>query len=103
MLAASGVTLVTALLLVHVVGDEPLRIIAPPLVSFLPGLTLTIAAIELTNNQVIAGASRLVFGGAQLLLLTFGVFAATTLVGGLPTASPQPLLGQWVGVPGPRW
>jgi len=99
-IAAFGVTLVTALLLVHVVGDEPLRIIAPPLVSFLPGLTLTIAAIELTNNQVIAGASRLVFGGAQLLLLTFGVFAATTLVGGLPTASPQPLLGQWAGLLG---
>ena len=99
-IAAFGVTLVTALLLVHVVGDEPLRIIAPPLVSFLPGLTLTIAAIELTNNQVIAGASRLVYGGAQLLLLTFGVFAATTLVGGLPTALPQPqsLLGQWAGL-----
>ncbi len=99
-IAAFGVTLVTALLLVHVVGDAPLRIIAPPLVSFLPGLTLTIAAIELTNNQVIAGASRLVFGGAQLLLLTFGVFAATTLVGGLPTALPEPLLGQWAGLLG---
>jgi uncharacterized membrane protein YjjP (DUF1212 family) len=99
-IAAFLVTLVTALLLVHVVGDEPLRIIAPPLVSFLPGLTLTIAAIELTNNQVIAGASRLVYGGSQLLLLTFGVFAATTLVGGLPTASPQPLLGPWAGLLG---
>ncbi|WP_231369053.1 threonine/serine exporter ThrE family protein [Frigoribacterium sp. CG_9.8] len=98
-IAAFLVTLVTALL-VHVVGDEPLRIIAPPLVSFLPGLTLTIAAIELTNNQVIAGASRLVYGGSQLLLLTFGVFAATTLVGGLPTASPQPLLGPWAGLLG---
>jgi len=99
-IAAFGVTLATTLLLVHVVGDEPLRIIAPPLVSFLPGLTLTIAAIELTNNQVIAGASRLVFGAAQLLLLTFGVFAATTLVGHLPTAAPQPLLGQWAGLVG---
>ena len=99
-IAAFGVTLATTLLLVHVVGDEPLRIIAPPLVSFLPGLTLTIAAIELTNNQVIAGASRLVFGAAQLLLLTFGVFAATTLVGHLPTAAPQPLLGPWAGLVG---
>ena len=99
-IAAFGVTLATTLLLVHVAGDEPLRIIAPPLVSFLPGLTLTIAAIELTNNQVIAGASRLVFGVAQLLLLTFGVFAATTLVGHLPTAAPQPLLGPWAGLVG---
>jgi len=99
-IAAFGVTLATTLLLVNVTGDEPLRIIAPPLVSFLPGLTLTIAAIELTNNQVIAGASRLVFGVAQLLLLTFGVFAATTLVGHLPTAAPQPLLGPWAGLVG---
>jgi uncharacterized membrane protein YjjP (DUF1212 family) len=99
-IAAFGVTLVTTLLLVHVVGAEPLRIIAPPLVSFLPGLTLTIAAIELTNNQVIAGASRLVYGGSQLLLLTFGVFAATTLVGRMPVAAPQPLLGQWAGLVG---
>lgn len=99
-IAAFGVTLATTLLLVNVAGDEPLRIIAPPLVSFLPGLTLTIAAIELTNNQVIAGASRLVFGVAQLLLLTFGVFAATTLVGQLPTAAPQPLLGPWAGLVG---
>ena len=97
-IAAFAVTLVTVLLLVHVVGDDALRIIAPPLVSFLPGLTLTIAAIELTNNQVIAGASRLVFGAAQLLLLAFGVFAATRLAGGLPAASPQPLLGQWAGL-----
>lgn len=99
-IAAFGVTLATTLLLMNMVGDEPLRIIAPPLVSFLPGLTLTIAAIELTNNQVIAGASRLVFGASQLLLLTFGVFAATTLVGSMPAAAPQPLLGPWAGLLG---
>jgi uncharacterized membrane protein YjjP (DUF1212 family) len=99
-IAAFGVTLATTLLLVHVVGDQPLRIIAPPLVSFLPGLTLTIAAIELTNNQVIAGASRLVFGVAQLLLLTFGVFAATTIVGAIPAEAPQPSLGAWAGIVG---
>lgn len=99
-IAAFGVTLVATLLLVHVVGDQPLRIIAPPLVSFLPGLTLTIAAIELTNNQVIAGASRLVYGVAQLLLLTFGVFAATTLVGAIPSESQPPYLGAWAGFVG---
>ena len=99
-IAAFVVTLVTTLLLVHVVGDEPLQIIAPPLVSFLPGLTLTIAAVELTNNQVVAGASRLVFGFAQLLLLTFGVFAATSIVGAIHPDAPQPTLGPWAGVVG---
>lgn len=99
-IAAFAVTIVTTSLLVHVVGDEPLRIIAPPLVSFLPGLTLTIAAIELTNNQVIAGASRLVFGVGQLLLLAFGVFAATTIVGVVHVQTPDPSLGAWAGIVG---
>ncbi len=99
-IAAFLVTLATTLLLVNVVGDEPLRIIAPPLVTFLPGLTLTIAAIELTNNQVIAGASRLIFGVGQLLLLAFGVFAATSIVKIMPTEPPNNSLGQWAGVLG---
>jgi uncharacterized membrane protein YjjP (DUF1212 family) len=99
-IAAFAVTIFTTLVLVHFVGDQPLKIIAPPLVSFLPGLTLTIAAIELTSNQIVAGASRLVFGVGQLLLLTFGVFAATTLVGAIPDSTPQPSLGPWAGIVG---
>jgi uncharacterized membrane protein YjjP (DUF1212 family) len=95
--AAFAVTIVTALWLGHLVGDTPLRIIAPPLVSFLPGMTLTIAAIELSSNQVISGASRLIFGVGQLLLLTFGVFAAATVVGGLHSGGHQPALGWWAG------
>jgi uncharacterized membrane protein YjjP (DUF1212 family) len=98
--AAFAVTIVTTLWLGHLVGDAPLRVIAPPLVSFLPGLTLTIAAIELTSNQVIAGASRLVFGVGQLLLLAFGVFAASTVVGGLHDGAQQPTLGWWAGLLG---
>ncbi|MHC5796444.1 threonine/serine exporter family protein [Lacisediminihabitans sp. FW035] len=98
--AAFAVTIVTALWLGHLVGDTPLRIIAPPLVSFLPGMTLTIAAIELSSNQVISGASRLVFGVGQLLLLTFGVFAAATVVGGLHSGGHQPALGWWAGLVG---
>jgi uncharacterized membrane protein YjjP (DUF1212 family) len=98
--AAFLVTLVTSLLLTHVVGDQPLRIIAPPLVAFLPGLTLTVAAIELTSNQVIAGASRLVYGVGQLLLLTFGVFAGTAISGGLHAGAQEPTLGWWAGLVG---
>lgn len=98
--AAFAVTMVTALWLGHLVGGTPLRIIAPPLVSFLPGMTLTVAAIELSSNQVIAGASRLVFGVGQLLLLTFGVFAASTVAGGLHDGGHQPSLGWWSGLVG---
>lgn len=98
--AAFAVTVLTALLFAPYVGGEPLRIIAPPLVSFLPGLTLTIAAVELTSNQVIAGASRLVFGVGQLLLLAFGVFAATVVVGGLHATERQSSLGSWAGIVG---
>jgi len=98
--AAFAVTLVTTLVLVHVVGGEPLKIIAPPLVSFLPGTTLTIAAIELTSNQVVAGASRVVFGVAQLLLLVFGVYAASTVAGTIHASAAQPTLGPWAGILG---
>jgi len=98
--AAFAVTLVTTLVLVHVVGGEPLKIIAPPLVSFLPGTTLTIAAIELTSNQVVAGASRVVYGVAQLLLLVFGVYAASTVAGTIHARAVQPTLGPWAGIVG---
>ncbi|MGN6240098.1 MAG: threonine/serine exporter family protein [Cellulosimicrobium cellulans] len=68
-------------------GDDPLSVLVPPLVSFLPGSVLTVAAIELTSNQIVAGASRLVYGVAQLLLLVFGVVAGAAGAGP-PVAPP---------------
>ncbi|PJJ55142.1 threonine/serine ThrE exporter family protein [Compostimonas suwonensis] len=94
-LAAFLVTVLTVTLLAGLTGEEPLRVIAPALVSFLPGLTLTIAAVELTSNQVIAGASRLVYGTAQLVLLGFGVYAAVAMTGALTEGSSSPGLGPW--------
>jgi len=76
-------------------GDEPLSVLVPPLVSFLPGAVLTVAAIELTGNQIVAGASRLVYGVAQLLLLVFGVVAGAAVAGHLGAATAQPTLGWW--------
>ncbi|WP_167005167.1 threonine/serine exporter family protein [Mumia sp. ZJ430] len=73
--AAFLVTVLTCTFVAGAVGDEPLRLIAPALVTFLPGLTMTVAAVELTSNQVVAGASRIIYGTAQLLLLAFGVVA----------------------------
>ncbi|MDC7123022.1 threonine/serine exporter family protein [Cellulomonas fimi] len=89
------VTVVTITLVSPALGGDPVRILAPPLVSFLPGAVLTVAAIELTSNQVVAGASRFVFGGAQLLLLAFGVVAAVSVAGPFATETRLELLGAW--------
>ena len=63
----------------HVQIDNPVRILIPPLVTFLPGAALTIATVELAAGQMVSGASRLVSGLVQLLLLAFGILAASAL------------------------
>ena len=65
----------------HFDFQDPIRILVPALVMFLPGGALTIAVIELASDQMVAGASRLISGVVQLLLLAFGILAATQLVG----------------------
>lgn len=94
-LAAFLVTLVATGFLASFVGDDALRVIAPALITFFPGLTLTIAAVELTSNQVMSGSSRLVYGVAQLLLIAFGVLAASVLTGHTPTGASHDTLGWW--------
>ncbi|MFE7408564.1 threonine/serine exporter ThrE family protein [Isoptericola sp. NPDC057559] len=69
-------------------------LVAPPLVSLLPGAALTTATMELTHHQVVSGASRLVYGLGQLLLLAFGVVAGVAAVG-----TPDPVAGS----PLPAW
>lgn len=78
-------------------GEDVIRLVAPSLVSFLPGLTLTIAAVELTSGQVMAGASRLVYGVARLGLLAFGVFAGISVAGTASAsgAAAPAQLGAW--------
>lgn len=62
------------------VGD-PIRLLIAPLATFLPGGVLTTGTVELASGQMIAGASRLVFGFVQLALLSFGIIAAGTVAG----------------------
>ncbi len=62
------------------IGD-PIRLLIAPLATFLPGGVLTTGTMELAAGQMVAGASRLVFGLVQLGLLTFGIIAAGTVVG----------------------
>ncbi|MGM7699213.1 threonine/serine ThrE exporter family protein [Microbacterium sp. A84] len=101
-LTAFSVTLLISVLVRPIVHDDVLRLVAPSLVSFLPGLTLTIAAVELTSGQMMAGASRLVYGIARLGLLAFGVYVGIS-VGGQPptstgTAEQLGAWAPWVGI-----
>lgn len=80
-------------------ADADLRAMIAPLVTFLPGAALTMSVVELSAGEMVTGASRLVSGTLQLLLLAFGITAATQVVK-LPAAdvlidSPQNLIGWW--------
>jgi len=79
--------------------DPGMGALIAPLVTFLPGAALTTATVELASGEMVAGASRLVFGAVQLLLLAFGIVVGVELVG-LPSESvlvdsPSDLLGWW--------
>lgn len=93
---AFAVTLAISFVVKPFVHDDVLRLVAPSLVSFLPGMTLTVAAVELTSGQVMAGASRLVYGIARLGLLAFGVYAGLAVAGGPGASAQHPVqLGAW--------
>lgn len=97
-LAAFLVSLIVFGLTDHLAGESPLRIVIPPLIAFLPGVTLTTGFVELAAAQMISGTSRIVYGAVTLALLAFGIVAASALVG-LPeellVAAPQGSLGAW--------
>lgn len=80
-------------------AEADLRAMIAPLVTFLPGAALTTAVIELSAAQLVTGASRLVAGSLQLMLLAFGIVAAAQAAG-VPTTdslvnTPENLLGWW--------
>jgi uncharacterized membrane protein YjjP (DUF1212 family) len=58
----------------------PLRTVLPAIAVLLPGGLLVTGMSELAAGAMVAGASRLIFGIVQLLLLTFGVLAAAQLL-----------------------
>jgi uncharacterized membrane protein YjjP (DUF1212 family) len=79
--------------------EEPLRVLTPALVILLPGAMLTIGAIELAGGSLASGSGRIVAGFFTLLLLTFGLVVAGSVVG-LSTADEvadpaAPLVGAW--------
>ncbi len=60
---------------------DPLHVLIPPLVTFLPGARLTLGMVELAYGDMVSGSSRLMTGFVQLLLLAFGLSAGAMLVG----------------------
>ena len=63
---------------------DPLHALVPPLVTFLPGAMLTLGMVELAYGDMVSGASRLIAGFVQLVLLAFGLAAGAVLVGYSP-------------------
>ncbi|SOD74904.1 uncharacterized membrane protein YjjP [Jatrophihabitans sp. GAS493] len=97
--AALVVSALTFLAIQHGVADLGLPVLIAPLVTFLPGAALTTATVELASGEMVAGSSRLVFGGLQLLLLAFGIVAGAEIagpVGADALHSPdRHMLGSW--------
>ena len=60
--------------------DGPLRTLLPPLAVLLPGALIVTAMSELAAGDMVAGASRLIFGVVQLLLFTLGIVAASHVI-----------------------
>jgi len=96
--AAFVIAALTALAVKHDLADPGLRAMIASLVVFLPGAALATAVLELAAGDMIAGSSRLVWAGVQLLLLAFGILAGIEAVG-IPSSqafrSVEPLLGEW--------
>jgi uncharacterized membrane protein YjjP (DUF1212 family) len=95
------VTIVVLIAYVHFDFKDPIRILVPVLVMFLPGAAITIGVIELASNQTVSGASRLISGIVTLLLLAFGIVAAAALMGvdmDVLQDNPAGTIGVWVMV-----
>jgi len=98
-LSAALVSILTFEAVQHGAADPGLRTLVAPLVVFLPGAMLTTATVELASGEMVAGASRIVSGTVQLLLLAFGIVAGAELAG-LPSEAvssdlEENVLGWW--------
>jgi uncharacterized membrane protein YjjB (DUF3815 family) len=93
--AAAVVTMLATWFVADAANDGLMRVISPPLVALLPGLALTIAAMELASSHVISGSTRLIYGVAQLGLLVFGVGMGIHVAGTVSPQPPSPQMGAW--------
>jgi uncharacterized membrane protein YjjP (DUF1212 family) len=94
-LSAMFVTMLATWFVADAANDGLLRVISPPLVAMLPGMSLTIGSMELASSEIVAGATRLVYGVTQLMLLVFGVALGMHVAGRVAQQQPSPQMGDW--------
>ena len=80
-IAALAIGLIVFTLAKYGIGDAPLKQLVPPLISYIPGSVVTVAVGELAAGDMIAGASRLVYGCFMFGQLALGIVAADLVVG----------------------
>ncbi|WP_433829918.1 threonine/serine exporter family protein [Actinoplanes sp. CA-015351] len=68
------------------IDGGPIQLIVPALFYFIPGDAITAGALELAANRMTAGAARLIYSVAVLLVLAFGALVATVLLRVPPSA-----------------
>ena len=61
--------------------QESVRELIPPLITLLPGGLITSATLDLVVGHLISGATRLVAGSMQLVLLALGIAIGATIAG----------------------
>ncbi|WP_156937648.1 threonine/serine ThrE exporter family protein [Haloglycomyces albus] len=97
-------TLVTVLafsLPASLTGGDPVRLLIPPLIIFLPGAALTIGTIELATGSIVAGSARMMYAFNMLFLLAFGIFIGYQLMRtgtGVPSNDALGGWAAWLGV-----
>ncbi|MCB0932877.1 MAG: threonine/serine exporter family protein [Mycobacterium sp.] len=94
-LSALVVTLLATWFVADVANDGLLRIISPALIATLPGMALALGAIELADGRIISGASRTVYGLAQMGLLVYGVVLGVRIAGQVQAHTPSTPMGPW--------
>jgi uncharacterized membrane protein YjjP (DUF1212 family) len=82
--AAAMVSALVFLAVKYGLPVDPLHALVPPLISFLPGGVLALGMVELAYGDMVSGASRLIAGFVQLVLLAFGLAVGAVLVGYSP-------------------
>jgi uncharacterized membrane protein YjjP (DUF1212 family) len=95
-LAAMTATILATWFVADAAHDGLLRVITPALVAVVPATSLTVGAMEVANSAIIAGASRLVYGLVQLMLMVFGVGLGVSVAGRVALEHPSPSMGPWV-------
>jgi uncharacterized membrane protein YjjP (DUF1212 family) len=104
-IAAFSVAALTAFAVRHGLNGIGLRAIVASLVVFLPGASLTTAVLELGSGQTVSGASRLVSGIVDLMILAFGIVAGIQAAGIPATVvlnsrvAPLGAWAPWLGLP----